>query len=46
MNLNNPITYLKGVSNARAGLLSSELGLSKLNDLLHYFPYRYIDKNN
>tara|TARA_R110001632_G_scaffold1883_3_gene8420 strand:+ start:1005 stop:3101 length:2097 start_codon:yes stop_codon:yes gene_type:complete len=44
MNLNNPITYLKGVSNARAGLLSSELGLSKLNDLLHYFPYRYIDR--
>jgi len=44
MNLNNPITYLKGVSNARASLLSSELGLSKLNDLLHYFPYRYIDR--
>ena len=44
MNLNNPITYLKGVSNARAGFLSSELGLSKLNDLLHYFPYRYIDR--
>jgi len=44
MNLNNPITYLKGLSNARAGLLSSELGLVKLNDLLHYFPYRYIDR--
>tara|TARA_R110002073_G_scaffold128999_6_gene275287 strand:- start:53127 stop:55223 length:2097 start_codon:yes stop_codon:yes gene_type:complete len=44
MNLNNPLTYVKGVSNARAALLSSELGLSKLNDLLHFFPYRYIDR--
>lgn len=44
MNLNNPLTYLKGVSNARAGLLSTELGLHRLNDLLHFFPYRYIDR--
>ena len=43
-NLNNPLTYVKGVSNARASLLSSELGLGKLNDLLHFFPYRYIDR--
>jgi len=44
MNLNNPLTYIKGVSNTRAVLLFGELGLSKLNDLLHFFPYRYIDR--
>ncbi len=44
MNLNNPLTYVKGVSNARAATLSAELGLNRLNDLLHFFPYRYIDR--
>jgi ATP-dependent DNA helicase RecG len=44
MNLNNPLTYIKGISNARASLLSAELGLSRLHDLLHFFPYRYIDR--
>ncbi len=44
MNLNNPLTYIKGVSNARAALLSAELGLHRLHDLLHFFPYRYIDR--
>jgi ATP-dependent DNA helicase RecG len=44
MNLNSPIYYLKGVSNLRASILSAELGLSRLNDLLHFFPYRYIDR--
>ncbi|MBL4605102.1 MAG: ATP-dependent DNA helicase RecG [Flavobacteriaceae bacterium] len=44
MNLNKPLTYVKGVSNIWASMLSSELGLSRLNDLLHFFPYRYIDK--
>jgi len=44
MNLNNPVYYLKGVSNLRASIISAELGLSRLNDLLHFFPYRYIDR--
>ncbi|CAL2086625.1 ATP-dependent DNA helicase RecG [Tenacibaculum sp. 190524A05c] len=44
MNLNQPITYIKGVSAARAELLYSELGIRTCNDLLHFFPYRYIDK--
>jgi len=44
MNLNNPIYYIKGVSNVRASLLSAELGLTKINDLLHFFPFRYIDR--
>lgn len=44
MNLNHPITYIKGVSVARAELLYSELGIKTCNDLLHLFPFRYIDK--
>ncbi|WP_299157186.1 ATP-dependent DNA helicase RecG [uncultured Tenacibaculum sp.] len=44
MNLNHPITYIKGVSVARAELLFSELGIRTCNDLLHLFPFRYIDK--
>lgn len=44
MNLNNPIYYIKGVSNVRASLISAELGITKINDLLHFFPYRYIDR--
>ncbi len=44
MNLKNPVYYLKGISNLRASTISAELGLSRLNDLLHFFPYRYIDR--
>lgn len=44
MNLKNPLTYINGVSNIRASLLASELGIQTLHDLLHYFPYRYIDR--
>lgn len=44
MNLNNPLTYIKGVSTNRASLLASELGLNRLHNLLHFFPYRYIDR--
>lgn len=44
MNLNYPLTYINGISNARASLLSAELSLSRLHDLLHFFPYRYIDR--
>lgn len=44
MNLNHPITYIKGVSVARAELLYSELGIKTCRDLLHLFPFRYVDK--
>ena len=44
MNLSNPIYYINGVSNVRASLIGTELGLSSINDLLHFFPYRYIDR--
>ncbi len=44
MNLNNPITYIKGISVQRASLIYAELGIKTCNDLLHFFPFRYIDK--
>jgi ATP-dependent DNA helicase RecG len=44
LNLNNPITYIKGISVQRATLLYAELGIKTCNDLLHFFPFRYIDK--
>ena len=44
MNLSYPITYIKGISVQRATLLYTELGIKTCNDLLNFFPYRYIDK--
>ncbi|MGY8939400.1 MAG: ATP-dependent DNA helicase RecG, partial [Flavobacteriales bacterium] len=44
MNLNYPITYIEGISVQRAALLCTELGLKTCNDLLNFFPFRYIDK--
>ena len=44
MNLANPITYIKGISVQKASLLYSELGIKTCNDLLNFFPFRYIDK--
>lgn len=45
MNLKHPIHYLKGVSSIRATQLYNELGLSKLIDLLYFFPSRYVDRS-
>ncbi|GAB4287960.1 MAG: ATP-dependent DNA helicase RecG [Marinilabiliales bacterium] len=42
--LNNDINYLKGVGPKRAELLSKELKIKTFNDLLFYFPYKYIDR--
>ena len=38
------IKFLPGVGEKRAALLSSELGIKTVGDLLHYYPYRYIDR--
>ncbi len=43
--LHTSLTYLKGVGPDRALLLEKELGLSTFGDLLHYFPFRYVDKS-
>ncbi len=44
MNLQNPVTYIKGISVQKAALLFEELGIRTCNDLLFSFPFRYIDK--
>ncbi|MFL0078712.1 ATP-dependent DNA helicase RecG [Tenacibaculum maritimum] len=44
MNLQKPITYIKGVTINRAELLYTELGIKTADDLLNFFPFRYIDK--
>ena len=42
--LQTPIDYLKGVGPHRADLLRKELGIQTYQDLLNFFPYRYIDR--
>ncbi len=39
------ITYLKGVGPKRAELLKKELNIVTYNDMLNYFPFRYVDKS-
>ena len=39
------ITYLKGVGPKRAELLKKELGIVTYEDMLNYFPFRYVDKS-
>lgn len=40
------IKYLKGVGPKRAELLQKELGLSTLQDLIQFYPFRYIDRTS
>ena len=39
------ITYLPGVGSKRAEILQKEVGISSFEDLLFYFPYKYIDRS-
>ncbi len=39
------VQYLSGVGPVRAALLSGELQIETLHDLLYYFPYKYIDRS-
>jgi len=43
--LDSPIEYLKAVGPQRGDLLKKELRIFTFRDLLHYFPFRYIDKS-
>lgn len=43
--LKTPIEYLRGVGPERAQTLQSELGIYRYEDLLNYFPFRYIDRS-
>lgn len=44
MALHDDITYLKGVGPNKARVLESEIGVKTIGDLLHIFPFRYVDK--
>ncbi|MGI9552393.1 MAG: ATP-dependent DNA helicase RecG [Aurantibacter sp.] len=44
--LQTPVVYLKGVGPNRAEALQSELGIQTFQDLLNFFPNRYIDKTH
>ena len=39
-----PIEYLKGVGPSRGALLRKELGIHKYQDLVNFYPNRYIDR--
>lgn len=43
---NTDIAFLKGVGPEKGKLLHQELGIIKLWDLLHHFPFRYIDRSS
>ena len=42
--LKTPIDYLKGVGPNRSKLFKKELNIFTFQDLLSFFPYRYVDK--
>ncbi|MGC4039719.1 MAG: ATP-dependent DNA helicase RecG [Flavobacterium sp.] len=42
--LQTPIEYLKGVGPQRGDLLRKELGIHRYEDLINFFPNRYIDR--
>lgn len=44
--LSSPIEYLKGVGPQRADILKKELNIFTFGDLLHHFPFRYIDRTS
>lgn len=43
--LQTPIAFLKGVGPQRADLLRQEINVVTVNDLLNYFPFRYVDRS-
>ena len=43
--LHKPIDYLKGVGPNRAQLLRQDLNIQTVQDLLYFFPNRYIDRS-
>lgn len=42
--LDTPIAYLKGVGPQRAEILKKEIDVFCYRDLIHYYPFRYIDR--
>ena len=44
--LDTPIEYLKGVGPKRAEVFHKEFNIYTFRDLLHYYPYRHVDKSH
>jgi ATP-dependent DNA helicase RecG len=44
--LGSPMAYIKGIGPERAKLIEAFLGLKVLEDLLEFFPLRYVDKRD
>ena len=42
--LDNSVKYVAGVGEVRAKLLEKELGIITIDDLLRYYPFRYVDR--
>ena len=46
MPINSEIIYLKGVGPQKADILAKEYDIHTFDDLLHYFPFRMIDRTH
>lgn len=42
--LNDNIQFIPGVGPKRAELITAELGISTIEEMIYYFPYKYIDR--
>lgn len=43
--LDQDIQYMPGIGPRKKALLSSELGITALRELLEYYPYKYVDRS-
>lgn len=43
--LNTELTYIKGVGPKRAETLFNEIGVKTVEDIIFYFPYKYVDRS-
>ena len=43
--LQQKIEFLPGVGPKKSALLNKEIGVYTINDMLHYFPFRYEDRS-
>ncbi|MDR2979108.1 MAG: ATP-dependent DNA helicase RecG [Bacteroidales bacterium] len=43
--LDTPVEFLKGVGPKKGELFKKEFNISTYDDLLHYYPYRHVDKS-
>ena len=44
--LQTSVQFLSGVGPKKAALFRSELGIETLDDLIHLYPFRYIDRSS